>query len=127
MPLESVTTQKAPDAIGPYSQAIVANGFVFCSGQVALEPGKGGTLVGADVAAQTKRVLQNLSAILEAAGSGLGKVVKTTVFLTDLAHFAAMNDVYSGFFGAHRPARATVAVVALPKGALVEIDAIAVR
>ena len=123
----SVASPKAPEAIGPYSQAIVANGMVFCSGQVALEPGRSGQLVGSDVATQTKRTLQNLAAVLEAAGTSLGKVVKTTVYLTDMANFAAMNQVYAEAFGTHRPARATVAVVALPRGALVEIDAIAVR
>jgi 2-iminobutanoate/2-iminopropanoate deaminase len=125
--IEPVTTRKAPEAIGPYSQALVAQGLVFCSGQVALDPEKGGALVGTDVAAQTRRVLQNLAAVLEASGSSLKKVVKTTVFLTDMGHFAAMNQVYAECFGDHKPARATVAVVALPKGALVEIDAIAVR
>lgn len=127
MPVESVSTSKAPEAIGPYSQAIVANGFVFCSGQVALEPGRGGALVGSDVAAQTKRALSNLAAVLEAAGSGLARVVKTTVYLADMAHFPAMNQVYAECFGATRPARATVAVAGLPKGALVEIEAIALR
>jgi len=126
-PLEPVATAAAPEAIGPYSQAIVAGGLVFCSGQVALEPGAGGKLVGRDVAEQTKQVLANLAAVLAAAGSSLQKVVKTTVWLTDMAHFAAMNQVYAERFGAHRPARATVAVVALPKGALVEIEAVAVR
>jgi 2-iminobutanoate/2-iminopropanoate deaminase len=128
---ESVSTPKAPEAIGPYSQAVIASGgpnsWVYCSGQVALEPGKSGTLVGADVAAQTRRALQNLAAVLEAAGSGLARVVKTTVYLTDMAHFAAMNQVYAELFGANRPARATVAVAGLPKGALVEIEAIALR
>lgn len=126
-PVVAVATAKAPEAIGPYSQAIVAGGFVFCSGQVALEAGAGGKLVGVNVAEQTGRVLENLAAVLAAAGSSLQKVVKTTVWLTDMAHFAAMNQVYAERFGAHRPARATVAVVALPKGALVEIEAVAVR
>lgn len=128
MIIEHVASPHAPDAIGPYSQAIVANGFVFCSGQVALEPGSSGTLVGVgDVAAQTRRVFDNLAAVLAAAGVTLGHVVKTTVFLTDMANFAAMNQVYAERFGSHRPARATVAVAGLPKGALVEIEAIAVR
>ena len=122
-----VATPKAPDAIGPYSQAIVAGGLVFCSGQVALEAGGGGQLVGADVAAQTRQALANLRAVLDAAGTSLAKVVKTTVYLTDMAHFAAMNQVYADHFGATRPARATVAVAGLPKGALVEIEAIALR
>jgi len=124
---EPITSPQAPDAIGPYSQAVAAGGLVFCSGQVALEPGRSGALAGGDVAAQTRRALQNLAAVLAAAGTGLPKVVKTTVYLTDMGHFAAMNQVYAEFFGASRPARATVAVAALPKGALVEIDAIAVR
>ena len=127
MGLESVTTDKAPQAIGPYSQAIVGGGLVFCSGQVALQPGASGVLEGTDVGAQTRRALMNLAAVLEAAGSSLAKVVKTTVYLTDMAHFTAMNQVYAEFFGSSRPARATVAVAALPRGALVEIDAIALR
>jgi 2-iminobutanoate/2-iminopropanoate deaminase len=127
MAREVVATPAAPDAIGPYSQAIVVDGLVFCSGQVALEPGSSGRFVGGDVAVQTRRVLENLSQVLQAAGSGLAKVVKTTVYLTNMDHFAAMNQVYAEFFGSHRPARATVAVAALPKGALVEIDAVAQR
>ncbi|MSR45937.1 MAG: hypothetical protein EXS13_02530 [Planctomycetes bacterium] len=126
--VEHVVTPHAPDAIGPYSQALVVQGFIFCSGQVALEPGSGGKLQGGvDVAEQTRRVLDNLGAVLKAAGSSLHQVVKTTVYLTDMANFAAMNQVYAERFGDHRPARATVAVVGLPKGALVEIEAIAVR
>jgi 2-iminobutanoate/2-iminopropanoate deaminase len=127
MMLEIVATDGAPSAIGPYSQAIVANGFVFCSGQVALEPGSSGRFEAGDVAAQTRRALANLGAILEKSGSGRARVVKTTVYLTTMDHFAAMNAVYAEFFGAHRPARATVAVAGLPKGALVEIEAIAMR
>ena len=123
--IRSVATEQAPQAIGPYSQAIVAGGFVWCSGQVALEPGASGKLDGGDVAAQTRRALKNLSAVLAAAGSAPDRVVKTTVFLTTMDHFPGMNQVYAEFFGAHRPARATVAVAALPKGALVEIEAIA--
>jgi 2-iminobutanoate/2-iminopropanoate deaminase len=125
---EQVATAHAPAAIGPYSQALVFHNLVFCSGQVALAPGEGGTLLGAgDVAEQTRRVLDNLAAVLKSAGSSLHQVVKTTVFLTDMANFAAMNQVYAERFGSHRPARATVAVAGLPKGALVEIDAVAVR
>ncbi len=125
---QPIATVRAPDAIGPYSQAIVTEALLFCSGQVALEPGKSGVLVGGgDVAQQTRRALENLSAVLEAAGSSLAKVVKTTVFLTDMGSFPAMNQVYAELFGSNRPARSTVAVAALPKGALVEIDAIALR
>jgi 2-iminobutanoate/2-iminopropanoate deaminase len=124
-PIQSVATEQAPQAIGPYSQAIVAGGLVFCSGQVALEPGASGKLEGSDVAAQTRRALKNLAAVLAAAGSGPDRVVKTTVFLTSMDHFPGMNQVYAEFFGTHRPARATVAMTALPKGALVEIEAIA--
>jgi 2-iminobutanoate/2-iminopropanoate deaminase len=126
-PLKIVSTGAAPRAIGPYSQAIEAGGVVYCSGQVALEPGEGSAFRGGDVAEQTRLVLQNLAAVLEAAGSSLAKVVKTTVYLTDMEHFTAMNAVYGERFGAHRPARATVAVKSLPRGALVEIDAIALR
>jgi 2-iminobutanoate/2-iminopropanoate deaminase len=123
--IRSVATEQAPSAIGPYSQALVSNGLVFCSGQVALEPGASGKLEAGDVAAQTRRALKNLGAVLAAAGSSPDHVVKTTVFLTTMDHFTGMNQVYAAFFGAHRPARATVAVAALPKGALVEIEAIA--
>ena len=124
-----VSTQAAPKAIGPYSQAVVATGgggLVFSSGQIALDP-QTGELVGAsDVRAQTQRVLDNLKAVLEAAGSGLDRVVRTTIFLADMGDFAAVNEVYGRYFAAEPPARATVQVSALPRGALVEIDAIAV-
>ncbi|MGH9493013.1 MAG: RidA family protein [Terriglobales bacterium] len=119
-----VESSEAPKAIGPYSQGIKANGFVFVSGQVALDP-KTGAMVGSDVAAQTDRVLQNLRAIVEAAGSDLDRVVKTTVYLRSMADFAAMNEVYAKYFKGEPPARATVAVAGLPKDALVEIDVIA--
>ena len=121
---EVVATSNAPQAIGPYSQAIKANGFVFASGQVALDPATG-NLVEGDVRRQTERVLQNLGAVLAAAGSSLERAVKTTVFLQSMGDFAAMNEVYAGFFPANPPARATVEVAALPKGALVEIDVVA--
>ena len=119
-----VESNEAPKAIGPYSQGIKAGGFVFVSGQVALDP-KTGEMVGADVAAQTERVLQNLRAIVEAAGSDLDRVVKTTVYLRSMNDFAAMNQVYAKYFKGEPPARATVAVAGLPKDALVEIDVIA--
>lgn len=119
-----VESNEAPKAIGPYSQGIKAGGFVFVSGQVALDPATG-ALVAGGVAAQTERVLQNLRAIVEAAGSDLDRVVKTTVYLRSMADFAAMNEVYKKYFKSEPPARATVAVVGLPKDALVEIDVIA--
>jgi 2-iminobutanoate/2-iminopropanoate deaminase len=121
-----VSTDQAPRAIGPYSQAIVAGKLVFTAGQIALDPGTM-ELVGGDVAAQTDRVLQNVAAVLEAAGSSLGHVIKTTVYLLDMGDFAKMNEVYTRHFGDHRPARSTVAVAGLPKQARVEIDTIAVR
>jgi 2-iminobutanoate/2-iminopropanoate deaminase len=124
--LNPVATDKAPKAIGPYSQAIVTGDTVYTAGQVALDP-KTGELVGTTVADQTEQVLQNLTAVLAAAGSSLGQVVKTTVYLADMADFAAMNEVYARHFGGHRPARSTVQAAGLPKGARVEIDAIAIR
>jgi 2-iminobutanoate/2-iminopropanoate deaminase len=122
--MKFVSTGGAPKAIGPYSQGTIVNGFVFTAGQVALDPATGDVVPGG-VAQQTERVMQNLAAILQAAGSGLDRVVKTTVFLTDMADFAAMNEVYAKAFGDHRPARSTVAVASLPKGVSVEIEAIA--
>jgi 2-iminobutanoate/2-iminopropanoate deaminase len=119
-----VSTKDAPQAIGPYSQAIKANGFVFTSGQIAIDPSTQQVVAG-DVAAQTERVLRNLSEILEAAGSGLGKVVRCTVFLKNMNDFAAMNQVYGKYFGSAPPARSTVEVARLPKDVLVEIDVIA--
>jgi 2-iminobutanoate/2-iminopropanoate deaminase len=121
---EVVSTKDAPQAIGPYSQAIKANGFIFTSGQIAIDPATQQVIAG-DVAAQTDRVLRNLSEILEAAGSGLGKVVRCTVFLKDMNDFAAMNQVYGKYFSSAPPARSTVEVARLPKDVLVEIDAIA--
>jgi 2-iminobutanoate/2-iminopropanoate deaminase len=124
MPLDFVATTGAPKAIGPYSQGIRINGFVFTAGQVALDP-RTGELVPGGIAEQTTRALENLSAILTAAGTSLSQVVKTTVFLVDMADFTAMNEVYGRAFGNHRPARSTVAVAALPRGARVEIEAVA--
>ena len=121
--VRTVQTDHAPAAIGPYSQAIVHGELVFCSGQIALDP-ESGELVGDDVSEQAERVLRNLEAVLAAAGSGLDRVLKTTVYLTTMADFAAVNAVYGEFFTT-RPARATVAVSELPKAALVEIDCIA--
>jgi 2-iminobutanoate/2-iminopropanoate deaminase len=119
-----ISTSDGPKAIGPYSQAIKANGFVFTSGQIALDPVTN-TLVTGDVAFQTDRVLKNLTGILKAAGTGLEKVVKTTVFLKNMNDFAAMNEVYGRYFAAAPPARSTVEVARLPKDVLVEIDVIA--
>lgn len=121
---EIVSTKDAPQAIGPYSQAIKANGFVFTSGQIAIDPATQQVVAG-DVAAQTERVLQNLSEILEAAGSGLGKVVRCTVFLKNMDDFAAMNAVYAKYFSSAPPSRSTVEVARLPRDVLVEIDVIA--
>lgn len=121
---EEVATKDAPQAIGPYSQAIKVNGMVFCSGQVALDPATQQVLA-ADIASQTERVLKNLAGVLAAAGSSLEKVVKTTVFLKNMADFAAMNEIYGRHFKAPFPARSTVEVARLPKDVLVEIDAIA--
>jgi len=119
-----ISTKEAPQAIGPYSQAIRANGFVFVSGQVAIDPATQ-QVIGGEVAVQTDRVLQNLSAILKAAGSGLEKVVRSTVFLKNMSDFTAMNEVYGRYFNAAPPARSTVEVARLPKDVLVEIDVIA--
>lgn len=119
-----VTSDKAPKAIGPYSQAIVAGGFVFCSGQIALDPATG-ALVGTDVADQTRQVLRNLGEVLRAAGTSFDAVVRTTVYLADLEDFAAMNAVYGEFFAQPAPARATVQAARLPRDARVEIDAVA--
>ena len=121
---EIISTDKAPGAIGPYSQAIKVSDLVFCSGQIPIDPATG-EFVSQDVAEQTKQVLRNLSAVLEAAGSGLDKVVKTTVFLADMGDFAAMNDVYAEFFSENKPARATVQAARLPRDARVEIECIA--
>jgi 2-iminobutanoate/2-iminopropanoate deaminase len=124
MPLDFVATSGAPKAIGPYSQAVRANGFLFTAGQVALDP-RTGELVAGGIAEQTTRAMENLKAILAAAGTDFSRVVKTTVFLIDMADFTAMNEVYARAFGEHRPARSTVAVAALPRGARVEIEVIA--
>src|SRR5262245_37066802 len=129
----AVATDHAPKAIGPYSQGIVielasgerASGFVFCSGQIPLDP-KTGEMVGAgDMRAQATQVMRNLDGVLRAAGTSFARVVKTTIYLTDLGDFGAVNEIYGGFFSGDPPARATVQVAGLPKGAMVEIDAIA--
>jgi 2-iminobutanoate/2-iminopropanoate deaminase len=121
---EVISTEEGPQAIGPYSQAIRANGFVFVSGQVAIDPATQQVISG-DVAVQTDRALKNLSAILRAAGSRLEKVVRSTVFLKNMGDFAAMNEVYGRYFTSTPPARSTVEVARLPKDLLVEIDVIA--
>lgn len=121
---EAIHTAQAPAAIGPYSQAIRANGFVFVSGQLPVDPATG-SFAGADVTAQTRQSIQNIQSILAEAGLGMDAVVKTTVFLQNMGDFAAMNEVYAAFFTGACPARAAVQVAALPKGALVEIEAIA--
>jgi 2-iminobutanoate/2-iminopropanoate deaminase len=123
-PLTTVTADGAPKAIGPYSQAVIADGTVYLAGQIALDP-RTNEVVGTTTAEQTEQALRNLAAVLNAAGSGLHLVVKTTVYLVDLADFPAMNEVYARHFRAHKPARATLQAVALPKGVRVEIDAIA--
>ena len=124
--MEFIDTDRAPRAIGPYSQATVVGNVIYTAGQIALDPGTM-EMAGKNAAEQADRVLRNLSAVLEAAGSGLQHVLKTTVFLADMADFPAMNEVYAKHFGSHRPARSTVAVQTLPKGARVEIDAIALK
>lgn len=122
--LQRIQTDGAPAAIGPYSQAIVHAGLVFTAGQIPLDPATG-ELIGGDITEQTERVLQNLSAVLDAAGASLQSVVKTTVFLQDMGDFAAMNEVYGRFFGEHRPARSAVQAARLPRDVRVEIEAIA--
>ena len=121
---QPIATADAPAAIGPYSQAVRAGGLVFVSGQIPLDPTTG-QLVAGDVSAQADRVMKNLAAILAAAGLGFGDVVRTTIYLADMGHFAAVNEVYARFFHAPYPARVTVQVAALPRAALVEIDAVA--
>lgn len=119
-----INTPKAPAAVGPYSQAVAAGGFVFCSGQVALDPSSG-ELIGGSVADETRLALEHLGAVLEAAGSGAPDIVKVTAYLTDINDFAEFNAAYEGYFESEPPARATVGVAALPKGARVEIECLA--
>ena len=126
MSIEIVSTTSAPQAIGPYAQATVVGGMVYTAGQIALDPASMQVVPGG-VPEQTVQVMKNLAAVLEAAGSSLSKVAKTTVFLVDMADFAAMNEVYGKAFGDHRPARSTVAVSGLPRGVRVEIECIAAR
>ncbi len=121
---ETISTENAPSAIGPYSQAVKVGNFVFCSGQIPIDPATG-EFVSEEVTEQTRQVLKNLSAVLEAAGSSLANVVKTTVFLVDMNDFAQMNEVYAEFFSENKPARATVQAARLPRDAKVEIECIA--
>ncbi len=123
--MQSIATAAAPAALGPYAQAVMAGGLVFCSGQLGLDPATG-QFAATDTAGQARQVLRNLAAVLAAAGSSLGQVVKVTVFLTDLNDFAALNAEYAAAFGDHKPARSTVEVSRLPKDARVEIECIAV-
>jgi 2-iminobutanoate/2-iminopropanoate deaminase len=123
--MDFISTDRAPRAIGPYSQAVVYGGLLYSAGQIALDPGSM-ELVAGDTAAQTEQVFANLKAVLSAAGANLSSVLKTTVYLADMADFQPMNAVYARHVGEHRPARSTVAAAALPKGARVEIDVIAV-
>lgn len=120
-----IATKAAPAAIGPYSQAVAAGGFLFCSGQIALDPVSGQMVGGSDVKAQTVQVLANLKAVLEAGGASYASVVKTTIYLADMGDFAVVNELYAACFTSAPPARATVQAAGLPRGALVEIDAIA--
>lgn len=124
MSIEVIHTNKAPNAIGPYEQAIKANGFVYTAGQIGLEP-VSGELVAGGVEEQARRVLDNVTAVLEAAGTSWDNAVKTTIYLNDMADFAAVNAVYEGYLEGSKPARTTVAVAGLPKGALVEVDVVA--
>jgi 2-iminobutanoate/2-iminopropanoate deaminase len=124
MSLQIIATEGAPKAIGPYSQAVLATGFLFTAGQVALDPAKG-ELINGGITEQTVRALDNLRAVLTEAGTDFSQVVKTTVFLVDMGDFTAMNEAYARAFGSHKPARSTVAVAALPRGARVEIEVIA--
>ncbi len=123
--MRSIHTDNAPAAIGPYSQAVRIDSLIFTSGQIALKPNGSEEVLAQGIEAQTEQVLQNLQHVLVAAGSGLDKVVKTTIFLANMEDFGAVNEIYAKFFGSHRPARSTVAVKTLPKNALVEIEAIA--
>jgi 2-iminobutanoate/2-iminopropanoate deaminase len=121
--MKIIASKQAPAAVGPYSQAIAAGDFLFISGQIPLVP-ETGLLISQDIREQTEQVLKNLRAVCEAAGGSLNKIVKCTVFMTDLAHFQAMNEIYAKYFAEHKPARSTIQVAALPRGAAVEIEAI---
>jgi 2-iminobutanoate/2-iminopropanoate deaminase len=122
--MKIVTTERAPKAVGPYSQAVVANGFIFCAGQLGIDPQRGDLLDG--VENQTHQAIKNLQAVLEGGGSSLEHTVKTTIFIQDMNDYAKINEIYGSYFDKHKPARATVEVARLPKDALVEIDAVAI-
>jgi len=124
MKLEIITTDKAPAAIGPYSQAVKSGNMLYCSGQIPLDPATG-EMVSGDITDQTGRVMKNITAVLSAAGAGFDNVVKTTIYLVDMGDFASVNEVYGHYFNTHKPARSTVAVKSLPRSALVEIEVIA--
>jgi 2-iminobutanoate/2-iminopropanoate deaminase len=124
-PIKVISTKAAPSAIGPYSQALVAGGLVYTAGQIPLDPASG-EVDGADIETQSERVMRNLDAVLQASGSSLGQVVKTTCFLVDLADFQAFNAIYARWFGDHKPARSTVQVAQLPRGVLIEVECVAV-
>ena len=124
MKLEIVSTDTAPAAIGPYSQAVKCGNLLFCSGQIPLDPATG-EMIGGTITQQAERVMENIAAVLAAAGIGFNDVIKSTIFLVDMADFAAVNEVYGSRFAAHKPARSTVAVAMLPRGALLEIEIIA--
>jgi 2-iminobutanoate/2-iminopropanoate deaminase len=123
--INTVSTDKAPAAVGPYSQALEVNGLVFCSGQIGIDPKTGNLVMG--IEGQIKQALSNLSAVLEASGSDTKHVVKTTVYIKNMSDYAVFNQIYGEFFGDHKPARATVEVARLPKDALIEVEAIAVK
>lgn len=122
--MDKISTDKAPSAIGPYSQAVRAGQFVFCSGQIGIDPATG-KLIGADIESQARQVMQNVRSVLTAAGLDLNHVAKTTIFLVDLKDFSSVNEIYGAEFGEHKPARATVQVAGLPLGALIEIECVA--
>lgn len=124
MKLEIITTDKAPAAIGPYSQTVKFGNLLFCSGQIPLDPSTG-EIVSGDIKAQTERVMNNIASVLSAAGAGFDDVIKTTIYLVDMGDFASVNDIYGRRFQNHKPARSTVAVKGLPRGALLEIEVIA--
>lgn len=121
--MKTISTAKAPAAVGPYSQAVLTGDFLFLSGQIPLVP-ETGLLISENISEQTEQVMKNMRAVCEAAGGGLNKIVKCTVFMTDLAQFQTMNEIYAKHFGDHKPARSTIQVAALPRGAAVEIEAI---